>query len=298
MALLWLVPAAWSSNYLIARAAAEVLPPHLLAFGRWGLVFLVLFAWHARTLLATPERLRAEARQLLVLGALGMWICGAWVYLGGRTTTATNIGILYAAAPVGIAVGSARLLGERIGPAQRVAMGLALAGVLVVVSKGDPAVLLGVRFTPGDGWILAAVLAWIAYSLLLRAWPTRLSTGERLCATAAGGLLVLLPFSVAELVLVPWTPTPRALGLIVLAGLLPGLLSYAAYAFMQRELGAARTAMVMYLAPVYAAALAWLLLGERPQPYHLVGALLILPGIHFATRSPPAHHGGSTRAPE
>ena len=100
-----------------------------------------------------------------------------------------------------------------------------------------------------------------------------------------GGLLVLLPFTALEAVLQPGPAFGgRALGLIVLAGLLPGFFSYQAYAYMLRELGAARSSLVMYLAPVYAAFTAWALLGEAPRWYHAVGAALILPAIHLARR--------------
>jgi drug/metabolite transporter (DMT)-like permease len=72
----------------------------------------------------------------------------------------------------------------------------------------------------------------------------------------------------------------------VLAGLLPGFFSYQAYGYMLRELGASRSSLVMYLAPVYAAFTSWALLGEAPRWYHAVGALLILPAIWLATRKP------------
>jgi drug/metabolite transporter (DMT)-like permease len=54
---------------------------------------------------------------------------------------------------------------------------------------------------------------------------------------------------------------------------------------MLRELGVARAGLVMYLAPVYAALSAWLLLGETPRWYHAAGAALILPSIYLATRA-------------
>ena len=79
----------------------------------------------------------------------------------------------------------------------------------------------------------------------------------------------------------------QAVGLIVLAGLLPGFFSYQAYAYMLRELGVARSSLVMYLSPVYAAVTAWVLLGEAPRAYHAVGAALILPAIYLATRKRP-----------
>ena len=40
---------------------------------------------------------------------------------------------------------------------------------------------------------------------------------------------------------------------MALAALLPGVLSYTAYSYLQRELGAARTALLLYLSPVYGA---------------------------------------------
>ena len=59
-----------------------------------------------------------------------------------------------------------------------------------------------------------------------------------------------------------------------------------AYAVLLRELGATRAGLVMYLSPLYAAGMAWWVLGEVPQGYHFVGALLILPSIFLAPRAP------------
>ncbi len=283
------MPAFWSTNYLIARLSAGVIHPHALAFGRWGLALLLMlpFVWRGlavRGATGAPLWWR-EWPQLLVLGALGMWICGAWVYLGGQTTSATNIALIYAATPVAIAVAGVKLLHERMSGAQRVAVGAALAGVLFVIAKGDLSNLLAVRFTVGDGWVVGAALSWTAYSVLLKRWPSVLGPGQRLAAISAGGLLVLLPFTAYEWFTQPaWPLTPRALALVIVAAVVPGALSYAAYSFLQRELGASRTALMLYLAPVYGAMGAWWVLGERPGWFHGVGACLILPSIWLATR--------------
>ena len=284
-ALLWIVPLLWSTNYLIARAAHGVIAPHLLALGRWTLAGLIMlpFVWHGLRRDGAPWR--REWKQVLVLGALGMWICGAIVYLGGQTTSSTNIALIYAATPIAIALASARLLHERMSPAQCAGVALALAGVLFVIAKGEPARLLAVRFSAGDGWIVAAAVSWAAYSVLLKRWPSSLGPAERLVVIIAGGVLVLLPFTLLEWWLMPRHPASwQAAGLVLAAATVPGVLSYSAYSYMQRELGASRTALVMYLSPVYAAFGAWLLLGEAPGWYHAVGAMLILPSIWLATR--------------
>ena len=93
----------------------------------------------------------------------------------------------------------------------------ALAGVLFVIAKGDPARLLAVRFTAGDGWIVVASLAWAAYSVLLKRWPSALGPAERLVVIIAGGVLVMLPFTLMYL-----SPVYAAFGAWVLLGEMPG----------------------------------------------------------------------------
>jgi drug/metabolite transporter (DMT)-like permease len=228
---------------------------------------------------------RKEWKETLVLGALGMWICGAFVYIGAQTSPAVNIGLIYALAPVLIAILSVRLLGERIRPVQMAAAAVALCGVAVILFKGSPANIADLRLTTGDIWVAVAVLSWTGYSILLKGRPSVLDSFARLTVITAAGVLVLVPFTLAE---IAWQgmsePTWKAGGLILLVALLPGFGAYQAYAFVQRELGAARSGLILYLGPLYAAAVAWALLGEQPQWFHAVGAALILPGIWLATR--------------
>ena len=91
VALLFITPALWSVNYLVGRIAPGIIAPHMLALLRWSVAGLILavFAWPE--LLAKRAMLLDKGWHYLVLGALGMWICGAWVYLGARTTSATTL---------------------------------------------------------------------------------------------------------------------------------------------------------------------------------------------------------------
>ncbi len=301
LVLLWLAPALVSFNYIIARAASGEIAPHLLALVRWATALALMLGFSWRAFWQSREHWRKEGRQLLVLGGLGMWICGAFVYIGGNTTSATNIALIYAATPVAIAFVGARLLHERLAPRQQVGMALALLGVVFVILKGDLMHLSEVRLTPGDGWILAAAIAWVAYSVLMQRWPTAMVPAARLAAITACGLIVILPFTVLEIAITnPSLPSWRGIGLAVLAGVVPGFLAYHAYAFMIRELGAGRAGLVMFLSPIYAALIAWLALGELPQWFHLVGAALILPSIFVASRSVPRRNLSSSdqAAPE
>jgi len=160
----------------------------------------------------------------------------------------------------------------------------ALLGVLFVIAKGRLAHLAAVRFTAGDGWIVAAAVSWTAYSVLQQRWASVLTPAARLAAIIAGGLVVLAPFVLYEALTQPPLPWgERAWLLIVLAALLPGVLSYGAYAYLQRELGAARTALLLYLSPVYAAFGAWVVLGETLGPLQIAGTLVILLSVALVT---------------
>jgi drug/metabolite transporter (DMT)-like permease len=283
--LLFVTPALWSVNYLVARWAPGVIAPHMLALWRWMVAAGVLGAFCCREILAKRQHLRAEAGQFVVLGALGMWVCGAFVYIAGRTTAAVNIGLIYSVAPVLIALVSARALHERLGATQWAGVLLALAGVVQVVIKGRWQALAELRINEGDTWVAVATLCWAAYSVGLKAWPSAFGALARLTLIACGGVLVLAPLALAEALwwwpsTLSWTSAALALA----AALLPGAAAYAAYSFMQRVLGAARVGVVLYLSPLYAAVIARFALGEPIEAFHLVGAAMILPGIWLSTR--------------
>jgi len=284
-ALVFIAPALWSVNYLVARWAPGVIAPHMLALARWAVAALLLGAFCGREIVAKRDAIAREAWQFIVLGALGMWICGAFVYIGGRYTAAVNIGLIYAVSPVLIALASSLWLRERFGAVPWLGVALALGGVVHILIRGRWDVLAQVRINPGDAWIAVASLAWTVYSLLLRAWPSAFGALARLTLIACGGVVVLLPFTLWEaLYWLPSTLSWKSAALVLAAALLPGAAAYGAYSFMQRVLGAARVGTVLYLGPIYSAAVAWLVLGERIEPFHLAGAAAILGGIWLSTR--------------
>lgn len=282
--LVWVVPALWSVNYIIARMAVGVIGPHLLALGRWSIAAAVLVVLARAELWQQRQQIARDWWQYLVLGVLGMLICGAWVYQGARTTTATNVALIYSAAPVLIALGSALWLQERMVARQRLGVCLALAGVVHVVVKGQWARLAELQFVPGDLWIVAATMSWAGYALLQKVWPTTLGSTARLAAICLGGVVSLLPFAAWELTqpgLTHWGLP--ALTMVLVTAVVPGLGAYWIYGWSQKVLGASRVAMALYLGPLYGGVAAWVMLGEAPGWHHLGGALLILPGVYLVT---------------
>jgi len=286
LALIWVTPALWAVNYIIARKAPGVVEPYTLALGRWGLAGLLLTLLVRAELWRERYTILAAWHQYLTLGFFGMLVCGAWVYLGAKTTGAMNIALIYSAAPVLIALGAVLWLGERVTRRQILGVLVALTGVIHVVVKGQWMALASVHWVAGDGWIVLAMVSWALYALLQKMWPSTLSATARLAAICMGGVAALWPFAVWELGW-PSTPawSPQATALVVTAALIPGLAAYWIYGWSQKILGASRVAVTLYLGPLYAAVAAWGVLGEPLGWHHLSGAALILPGVFLVTRA-------------
>lgn len=287
--LIWVIPALWAVNYIGARFARGVVEPHTLALGRWALAGLILTLLSRKELWPQRQAILKVWPQYIVLGTLGMLVCGAWVYLGAKTTQAMNIALIYSASPVLIALGAVLWLHERINRIQLIGVGLALVGVVHVIVKGQWMALAQVNWVPGDAWVVLAMVAWAGYALLQKIWPSPLSSTARLAAICMGGVLVLIPFALWEAVQ-PTTPawTWTATWLMLAVALAPGLGAYWIYGWAQKILGASRVAVTLYLGPLYAAVAARWVLGEPLGWHHLAGAALILPGVFMVTRAPMA----------
>lgn len=276
----------WAVNYLVARKAPGVVEPYTLAFLRWLVAGTVLVVLARGEIWRQRHHLRAVWPQYLVLGFLGMLVCGAWVYLGAHTTVVMNMALIYSASPVLIALGAVWWLREPFSVRQAAGVVLALTGVVHVVVKGQWLALASVQWVVGDGWILAAMVSWAAFVLLQKRWASPLGGSARLAVICIGGVLLLLPFAVQEMWsghAPPWTV--QASMLVLAAAVLPGLAAYGLYAWAQKAIGASQVAMTLYLSPLYAALAGWLVLGESLGWHHLAGAALILPGVFLVSRS-------------
>src|SRR3546814_12046180 len=105
--------------------------------------------------------------------------------------------LLQSAQPALILLIGALMMKDRTGLRQIVGVVISLAGVLTVVSRGDPGVLLGLELNRGHAVIAAAVLLWAFYSVLPRPRPA-VHPPRFLAVSIVAGLAVLAPASALE----------------------------------------------------------------------------------------------------
>ena len=289
--LVFICPAFFASNMLMAKGMAGIFPPLAMAFFRWFFVGLIVVIALFLLRSAPLVQWRAEWRQILFLSSLGMGLCGGPVYLAGELTTATNIGLIYSAAPLLIALLAFVFFKETLNAVQITGMVMGLLGVLMIIIKADLSLLANLTFNQGDLLIVMATTAFAVYSLGLKYSQTSLTQIQRFGAMALGGALWHAPFVFYE-----WTSrghwpeiTSVIIGALLVLVFSASLGAYLSYSFIVSRLGATIAGSTLYLSPIYAASLAMLLLGETISDYHIIGGALILPGLWCVSqRTKPA----------
>lgn len=281
--LLCLAVLGWSGNFIVGRLVGAGVPPVGLAFLRWVIAFTLIAPWSIPRMRRDAAALRAGWRVVLILAITGVAIFNTFVYRGLHTTTAVNGLILQSICPVLIIVFA--FLAHREPPhlAQLAGLAISLAGVWLVVTRGQP-FGAGLRVAPGDGWIFAAVVSYAVYSVALRSKPA-VHPLSLLGATFGLGALALAPFFVAEVASGYTIPaTPGAFWAVAYVGVVPSIVSYFCFNRGVELAGAARAGQYIHLMPVFGAALAFVVVHESLQPFHVVGAAVIAAGILLAER--------------
>lgn len=275
----------WSGNWVAGRALREAFDPLTLNFWRWAVATAVLAPFALRSLRGKGALIRRHAGILLLLALSGVASFHSLVYLGLRTTTAVNAVLLNSSIPLFMMLCSWIIERERAAPRQIAGMLLSLAGILVILSRGEPASLLQLELHAGDIWILIAMPIWGIYSVLLKRRPAELGGLGFLFVISATGVLMLAPGAAAlALQSTPrWPGEAAALGVIYMA-LGASVLAYICWNRGVSVVGANAAGFTVHLLPAFGTVLAILFLDEAFAGFHAAGIAIILAGVLLATR--------------
>jgi len=274
-----------ASNLIVARGGVEYVPPISLAFWRWFFVFLILIPFTYQTIFKNIKYLRNESKKLFFLGAMGCGVCGVFPFIAGTTTTIANMGIIYTSSPIFIILISSYFYKESLNKIQALGLVLCFVGVISIIVKGNVSLLISLKFTSGDLWMLGAAVGWALYAVLLHNWKSKFTLFSRLTIIAFFGAISILPFSMIENYFIRsvifnnnfyfWT---------IFAAISPGIIAFSLYAQAQKYLGASITGFTLYLYTVYGAFYGIVFFGEQLESYHYYGATLVFLGMFFVRK--------------
>ena len=275
-----------ASNLVVARGGVEFVPPISLAFWRWTAVFIILLPFTFMSLKKNYKIIVKEYKKLFFLGTMGCGVCGAFPFLAGETTTVTNMGIIYTSSPIFIIFISSLFFGEKINFIKIIGLITCLTGVFAIIIKGDLDLLINLKFTRGDLWMLAASIGWALYSIYLFYWKTELQIFQRFVLIAFFGAVSLFPFYIIEELIFQKTIFNLNFFLwVIFAAISPGIIAFILYSKAQEKLGASLTGFTLYVFTVYAAIYGLFLFDEKLEFFHYIGTILVFFGVYLAKKN-------------
>lgn len=275
-AFLVLTSAFWGSNAVVARGLLNTMSPATLALFRWGVAVLVLVPFVYKEQAAIMRALTTQWRLMLLLALLGFAPNAYLSYLGLRGSTAIFMGIVNSIVPVMVVLIMA--LWKRRIPQRHEGIGLALSfiGVFVVLTRGDFSHLLQLRISGFEIIVLAGLMVWAVYTVLLLYRPVYLSLTAFVFLAGVLGL-----FLIAPAVIFDWAQNGiprlslREIALASYIALVPTLLAMLLFGYAVAKVGPVHSGIFTHLIPLFSALFAVLFIHERLHFFHAVAFVLI-----------------------
>ena len=172
--------------------------------------------------------------------------------------------------------------------AQALGIFTSFAGVVVILCRGDVAVLRAIAFNRGDVWFCVAMIIFAFYSALVKKRPT-IHPLSFLAFTMGWGTLWLTPLYIWEI----WSGARMIIDAttvltLVYVAIFPSIVAYLCFNRGIELVGPNRAAALYPLIVVFGSLFAIGFLGERPQAFHAIGYALVFGGVVIATRRPRA----------
>lgn len=284
----------WGIQFPVAKDAFAVVDPFHVTAIRYvlGTVLLVaLLVW-----IEGPAELSYYGRfwPAALIGVVGMCASPMLIFWGIALSSPEHAAIIVALQPSMTALADWALRGRRPGRFTLGCLALAFAGVVMVVTRGDPVHVFGKGELAGDVVVLLGAMCWVAYTMgteTFRGWSAlRFTT------------LTIIPGSVANvgltaaLVAAGWAtfPGPAALAAVwwqlaylTLGGIVISMLCWNAG---NQRIGPLNSVLFLNLVPVVTFAIR-AAQGARFEPVELLGAALVISSLmanNFYLRRTPA----------
>jgi drug/metabolite transporter (DMT)-like permease len=258
--------------------------PMHVAVARFGLAAVALAVYGAIVRIRLPAV--RDFPGILLVTLTGVFLYH-WAFNHGLLTVSAGTGsMIINTAPVFTALLAGLFLGERLRPEAWVGMLVSFAGIVLIgIGEGH-----GWKFAPGVWFMLVGAIAWSLNIVFQKPLLSRYSALEITTYSICLGALLFLLWAPGLPAQVKAAPPAAVWGLVYL-GVVPIGVVYVLWAYVLAAMTASRAASFLYLIPVIATVVGWLVLGEVPAPLSFAGGALVLTGLVVVNRRQGAGAG-------
>jgi drug/metabolite transporter (DMT)-like permease len=284
--LLVLAPLFWGGNVVAAKLVVDEISPFLLLACRCVLATLFILPFAYKHLRNDWAEVKRSWPILMAYGIIGYAFFNVLLYIGLTMTTAVNSAIEQASLPMLILGANFLFFRVRANMLQIFGVLLAIFGVILTATHGDPLRLLRMDVNLGDGFVILGCLAYTGYTLALRFRPkvhmlTFMAVSFTGAATTSVIMLALFGGGLGSVSTLAHA-SPTVWLVIAYVATFPSMFSQIAYARGVELVGPNRAAPSHNLIPVFGTLGSVLILGESLEAYHFLAAGIIIGGIVLA----------------
>jgi drug/metabolite transporter (DMT)-like permease len=275
----------WGFNQIAVKLALPDIPPLWQGTIRStaALPVLLLIAYCRGTRLFTRDgTLRAGIWLGVIFG-----IEFVMIFRGLELTSASRAVVFLYTAPFFVALGSYRLLGERLRASQWA--GLALSFIGVALAIGVPQADVDADVLWGDLLIVGGGAGWAATTLLVKATELRHAPPEKSLiyqVTISIPILSMAAFFSGETI--THFPGPLALSLMAYQTFWVVGLTFLLWWVLVKAYSASKLSAFTFITPLFGVVASYLILHETLTPVFGVAALLVIAGLFLVNRPNPA----------
>ena len=278
----------WGGTYITGKIAATEMNAPEAALWRFLIAVVALLAL---TRIQHEKLPRLAPRQWVAvscLGLAGVALYNLFFMYGLQTVPASRASLVIALCPAATMFGAFLFMGDRLTWAKIAGTALAVCGVAVEMSNGNPRTLFEQGIGRGEIALFGCVVLWAFYTLLSKRTLSGLSPlAATTYAALAGTAMLLVVALVRGNLAIPQISAAAWLSLAYM-GIFGTAMAFVWYLEGVGALGPARAAIFVNLVPVAAITLGVVLLGERLTVPIVVGACLVVAGIWLINRQPAA----------
>ncbi|MDE1933171.1 DMT family transporter [Bradyrhizobium sp.] len=208
------------------------------------------------------------------------------VYRGLELTSASRAVVFLYTAPFFVALGSFRLLGERLRVLQWGGLALSFAGVALAIGVPQPDVDASVLW--GDLLIVGGGALWAATTLIVKATALRHAPAEKALIYQVAisiPILGMAAFSFGETV--THFPGPLALSLMAYQAIWVVGLTFLLWFVLVKSYSASKLSAFTFITPLFGVAASYFILHDRLTPVFGAAALLVIAGLYLVNRPHP-----------
>lgn len=272
----------WGTSFVATKVLLEEIKPVTIIILRLILASILLSVIAIYTKRSFSINLKSHG-WIFILALVAVF--HLWIQVTGlQFTTASNTGWIIGTAPIFMAVLGFMFYRERITVLQISGIIIALAGLLLLIGKGDITNISLIQ-NKGDLLVLGSAFTWGVYSMV----------NKKISLTYPPLMTILYLFLMMAIIIIPFNMNSAVINSVIslsltgwvsvlFLGIFCSGIAYVIWAQALRDMESAKVGAFLYFEPLVTVIAAWFLLHEEITLLMIFSGLLITAGVFIVNK--------------